>query len=364
MAAAELPPDEPSKEVRGLVLRLLERLADVGARPTDSHDERLRQGTLIFASLLITVLSVIWVSTYFAYGYPLSAAIPAAYQVLSLVGLVVLARTRRFEVFRTTQLVAFLVFPALLQASLGGFVASSGMILWGIFTPLAALALLGVRRSIGWLAALLAMLVALALLDPWLSAGPAALPRGFVVTFFVLNLTGVTISAYVMLGYFVAQRQRAHQALERAHRELESERERSERLLLNVLPGPIAERLKAGTGVIAEHYDSVSVLFADLVGFTERSAVDGARRAGVPPRPDLLGLRPARGRRGFGEDQDDRRRLHGGRRAPRTPPGPPRSRRPDGTRDAGGARLDREGDRASPGSRSGSGSTPGRPSRA
>jgi adenylate cyclase len=35
-------------------------------------------------------------------------------------------------------------------------------------------------------------------------------------------------------------------------------------------PGP-EERLKADTGVIADHYDTVSVLFADLVGFTERS---------------------------------------------------------------------------------------------
>jgi guanylate cyclase len=255
------------------MLRLLERLAEVGARPTDSHDQRLRQGTLIFSSLLITVISVIWVSTYFAFGYPVSAAIPATYQVLSVVGLVVLARTRRFQVFRTTQLVAYLVLPALLQASLGGFVASSGMILWAIFAPLASLALLGVRRSIGWLVAFFAVVVALSLLDPWLSAEPATLPTGFGVVFFVLNVMGVTISAYVMLGYFVEQRQRAHRALEQAHRALESERARSEALLLNVLPEPIAKRLKAGEGVIAERYDSVSVLFADLVGFTSRSTV-------------------------------------------------------------------------------------------
>jgi guanylate cyclase len=44
-----------------------------------------------------------------------------------------------------------------------------------------------------------------------------------------------------MLGYFVEQR-------EWAHRTLQAERERSERLLLNVLPEPIAERLKVGTG--------------------------------------------------------------------------------------------------------------------
>jgi adenylate cyclase len=122
--------------------------------------------------------------------------------------------------------------------------------------------------------AFFAELVVLGLLDPRLSKDPAALPTGFVITFFVLNVMGLTLSAYVMLGYFVDQR-------ERAHRALEAERERSERLLLNVLPGSIAERLKVETGVIADHYDTVSVLFADLVGFTERSSVM-ARRAGGP----------------------------------------------------------------------------------
>jgi adenylate cyclase len=73
---------------------------------------------VIFASVLITLISSIWVATYFAYGYPMSAAIPALYQLITVVGLVVLARTRQFGVFRTTQLVAFLVLPTLLQASL------------------------------------------------------------------------------------------------------------------------------------------------------------------------------------------------------------------------------------------------------
>jgi adenylate cyclase len=245
------------------IVRFLDRLSDLGAGPEDSDDERLRHGTLIFASMVITLISLTWVATYFAYGYPTSAAIPALYQLITVVGLVVLARTRRFGVFRTTQLLAFLVLPALLQASLGGFVASSAMILWAIFTPLAALALQGLRRSVVWLVAFFAELVVLGLLDPRLSQDPAALPTDLVITFFVLNVMGLTLSAYVMLGYFVEQR-------ERARRALEAERERSERLLLNVLPEPIAERLKVETGVIADHYDTVSVLFADLVGFTGR----------------------------------------------------------------------------------------------
>ncbi|WP_197520514.1 adenylate/guanylate cyclase domain-containing protein, partial [Mycobacterium sp. E2479] len=54
---------------------------------------------------------------------------------------------------------------------------------------------------------------------------------------------------------------------------MESEFQRSEALLANMLPGSIAERLKsADRDVIADKYDEASVLFADIVGFTERAS--------------------------------------------------------------------------------------------
>ncbi len=57
-----------------------------------------------------------------------------------------------------------------------------------------------------------------------------------------------------------------------AMRLLGQERERSERLLLNVLPASIAERLKNSSDSIADHNAEVTVLFADIVGFTSLSA--------------------------------------------------------------------------------------------
>jgi class 3 adenylate cyclase len=57
----------------------------------------------------------------------------------------------------------------------------------------------------------------------------------------------------------------------RSRRALALEEERSERLLLNVLPAPIAARLKAGEAVIADAFPDVTVLFADLVDFTRSS---------------------------------------------------------------------------------------------
>ncbi len=59
---------------------------------------------------------------------------------------------------------------------------------------------------------------------------------------------------------------------ERAYmKKLRSEQERSEQLLLNILPRPIAERLKEGQRTIADVFPDVTVLFADLVGFTRLS---------------------------------------------------------------------------------------------
>jgi len=57
----------------------------------------------------------------------------------------------------------------------------------------------------------------------------------------------------------------------RAEALLVKEYERSERLLLNVLPPIISERLKSGQELIADSFDDASVLFADLVGFTQLS---------------------------------------------------------------------------------------------
>ncbi len=63
-----------------------------------------------------------------------------------------------------------------------------------------------------------------------------------------------------------------HDQEEEYRRRIEEEQARSERLLLNVLPAPIAERLKAGEEPLADLFDDATVLFADLVGFTAYAA--------------------------------------------------------------------------------------------
>ncbi len=72
---------------------------------------------------------------------------------------------------------------------------------------------------------------------------------------------GLILGTLSFLGYVAA-------SYDSAEESLEHERQRSDHLLKNILPVPIAEALKENQGTIADAYHSTSVLFADIVGFT------------------------------------------------------------------------------------------------
>jgi adenylate cyclase len=61
----------------------MQRLAEIGAIPSDSEELRVRKAVLVLSSTLMASLAVVWVGTYAALGLWVSAAIPFAYQLAS-----------------------------------------------------------------------------------------------------------------------------------------------------------------------------------------------------------------------------------------------------------------------------------------
>ena len=239
--------------------------------PSDSEELRVRKAVLVLSSTLMASLAFVWVATYAALGLWVSAAIPFAYQVASAASIYMFARARRYRLFRTSQLWMSLLLPFALQWSLGGFRNSSAVCLWAVTSPLGALLFVGARQATPWFLAFVGLVALSAAIDPALAAGAPNIPVGLVVAFFALTILGVAATVYALLQYFVRARERALAELAREHRLLEREQTKSERLLLNVLPEPVAARLKKEEGVIADAFAGVTVLFADIVGFTPLS---------------------------------------------------------------------------------------------
>jgi adenylate cyclase len=250
--------------MRALVARWLDAIANAGTVPTDSEEERLNKAVLTYASILVTLLSFFWVIVYASLGLWLAAAIPFTYQVVSTASLLLFIKTKRYVAFRFVQTLMMLLLPFLLQWTLGGFMASSGVMLWALTAPLGALLFHGTRQAVPWFVAYAALTVVSGIIDGSLSPGAASVPTSLGILFFVMNILGVSITAFALTRYFAGRRAQALAALR-------IEQGRSERLLLNVLPAPVAQRLKQGSGVIADAFDEVTILFADIVGFTSIS---------------------------------------------------------------------------------------------
>jgi guanylate cyclase len=236
------------------------RLRRIGADPRDDEDLRQKKALLVLLAVLIAPLSAVWGILYLALGSAVGIA-PLVYFAISLASVVVFARTKSFRFLLFVQLLDILVAPTAGGLMLvGGFLPSGAVGLWGILAPLGALLFLDVRQAVRWFVAFSFVFVLTGILGELLFTD-VDLPVWFTSTMLALNVVGAGAVAFTVLASFANQRNEALTALR-------AEQERSEALLVNVLPGSIAERLKGATRTIADHFESASILFADVVEFT------------------------------------------------------------------------------------------------
>ncbi|MCC6657097.1 MAG: adenylate/guanylate cyclase domain-containing protein [Rhodocyclaceae bacterium] len=251
---------------------LLDRLRTAGIDPSDSDDLRLNKSLLMFATGLASVASMLWLVIYWSLGPQLSSNLPFAFQMLLAINLAVYIKWGNFNFFRLSQLSLFLFFPFVVQWSIGNFITASGITIWGLLAPVGAILFFGVREAFAWFIAYLFLLLMSGFFDYHLASlemqTKSLVPIRTAVVFFALNFAAVSTIVFLLLRFATIEKQRAQERLSDAHRLLQIEQERSERLLLNILPGTVAERLKSSNQTIADGFADVTVMFADIVNFT------------------------------------------------------------------------------------------------
>jgi class 3 adenylate cyclase len=253
------------RRFRALIRILEARALGQGLPP----EEQLKRKLLVFASGLMSFGTVLWLAIYWAMGVDFSATVPLAYQLVTVIALSLYLARGDFRLYSNVQLSLFLFFPFGMQWSIGSYVTSSGVMLWALLAPLGATVVQGWRESVAWFAAYLALTALSGFFDYFLASGrQAGIPMNTIAVFFGLNFASMSVIVYVLFRYFVREKEAIKARLDREHALLLEEREKSERLLLNILPPAIADRLKGGETTIADGHADVTVMFADIVNFT------------------------------------------------------------------------------------------------
>ncbi len=232
-------------------------VARIGADPNDDVDLQLRKSLLVLCSFPFVFAGVAWGLLYTFFGEPRAGAIPFSYGVVSLLGIIHFGLTRRYRFFRFSQLALILLLPFLLMIALGGFVQGSAVIMWALICPLGAMLFDEPRHAPRWFLAFVGLVALSGFLRPYLDFSNNLSPE-VMIFFFVINLIGVGAIIFLMGFYFVGQKN--------------AFQEKSEALILNILPKEIAAILRDEHRTIANYFDGASVLFADVVGFTSLSA--------------------------------------------------------------------------------------------
>jgi adenylate cyclase len=243
---------------RGFLHWLIGLLARIGARPDDDDEQRSRRMLTMGAGVLGMLISLFWGSLHVIWGDAVAGWVwIGAAGIYMLLACLVHWQIIALDTGRILGTMMVLILPFWQHLSMGGLIASSEVILWMLLAPLLNLILTEPRRVILWIGAYFALLTSAVLLEPYFPP-TRLLPNDVITGFFLINHAVLSWFILIILYYFVMQR-RLFQ-------------ERSDVLLLNIFPAEIAAILKRQPQVIADHFESASVLFADIVNFTPLSA--------------------------------------------------------------------------------------------
>jgi guanylate cyclase len=227
-------------------------------QPGDSENTRIRKIVFLYTTFAGTTATIIWALILIALDLTILGGFMAFVALSLILNLVFVLNTRRFAAFITITLVITLLVPLIVQTMLGGFARSGFVALWSMMAIMGALNILDRRQALGWLLAYSALVFIAGMFEPLLSQLAPGIPDIIRTTIFVWN--GIIIGALIFLTFRYLTD------------ELNAARARADDLLLNILPIEIAEILKVETRTIADQYESASVMFADIVGFTPLTA--------------------------------------------------------------------------------------------
>ena len=195
----------------------------IGRIDPEDQENRSEKMIVLAWTLMISVAATFWGLTYLLLGAPVAASIPLTYTLLAIVAIMIYRVNQRFGFLRAFQIGIGLPLPFLLMLSLGGFHESGVVILWSLIAPVGALLVAGRRQAIYWMAGFVGLVLVGTILDPQIS-GTDSLRSGAISTFYFMNIVVVSTILFVLLSFFIGQKDAAFRMSNRLYDEAQEAR--------------------------------------------------------------------------------------------------------------------------------------------
>jgi class 3 adenylate cyclase len=194
-------------------------------------------------------------------------AIPVAASACLILAMA-LRRGLRLVVICNGYLFVLSVLISFLWLSTGGIVSTPNDPAFSALYPAIALLLLGRRWALFWLVAAIALVFVNGIPGLLGVELPTGMAPKWVDWFLILSLIGHAVLLFIFVSIFETSRDRAHKQLQVTNVALTAEQEKTESLLLNILPAEVAEELKLKGHAEAHEFDQCTILFSDFQNFT------------------------------------------------------------------------------------------------
>ena len=194
------------------IIDIVSRIADTDLNTTE---EKRQHRFLIYMGILMSVGGMFWGSICIYIDFPFQATLPLGYPILTALNYFYLYLTKDFKTSQSIQISISLFLPFFFQLSLGGFVASGGVVFWSITALLGAFTFKERNTTIMWFVTYLVLVILSGLVDEYIrSIHIVDVPISVSILYFTINIVAVSTVIFGLFYYFIGSERKYRTSLE------------------------------------------------------------------------------------------------------------------------------------------------------
>ncbi len=262
-----------------VVNRNRNNLLKISTNKKDAPEIVVQKMSIVIISIATCAAALVWTSLYYYYyGICVVTILPFTYFLLVGPSLLIYFFIKKTQLLVNVQLFCIFFITLMIEFYSGGF--KGGVVInWAFLAPVGALMYKGIRHAAFWMILFIVSIICLAVFYEHFLPFYHPISEVAQYMFNCMNIIGPAIVIYFSMQFFVKSVIRDGRLLQENNLllsntlgELKLEKQKSDDLLLNILPEEVADELKLKGTTKATYFDNVTVLFTDFVNFTSAGA--------------------------------------------------------------------------------------------